>query len=136
MGKPKVVQRESGNFLKRPILGTALTYDKGFSRSGAIDHNTYHEGGAAFDKAKAFGMTKSIRGNPLGCGCNVAYLHGIGEVKDGQIEADYVCDSGWHNYVVFEVNEIKEKEKQEVKIDVNGNITNEEGFKAGDLEEF
>jgi hypothetical protein len=92
--------------------------------------------GNAAAKAAVYGLPAMVRGDPLGCGCEEAHLHGIGKVKNGQIEADYMCDVGWHNYMVFSVNEKKTKKKREVKLDKFGKVMEDEGFKATDLEEL
>lgn len=98
--------------------------------------STYKKKGAAAEKGAALGLPFKIRGNPLGCGCEEANLHGISEVKDGEVECDYMCDAGWHNWVVLRVKQKKQPKKQEITVDKFGNPMQDEGFKATELEEL
>lgn len=132
----KVVRSESGNECMDPLLGMPLRYDEGFDADGQIDHFTYEEPGEVAKAGMAYGLPAKVNGNPnLGCGCSVAYLHATGDItQDGMIEADYMCDSGWHNFFVFELN--MQERKRQVTIDKDGNLQADEGFTAGDLEEY
>lgn len=79
------------------------------------------------------GLPLKITGNPLGCGCSEAFLISAGEAKDQKIEADYQCDSGWHNYVVFDVMPREDK----IEITKTGQIVmGGEGHQAGPLQEL
>ncbi len=86
------------------------------------------------NEALEMGLPQKIRGNPLGCACHVAYLVSVGPVIDGQIEADYQCDSGWHNYVVFQVRQYTTEGERGIKINKFGDLIESEGFQAGELE--
>jgi hypothetical protein len=125
-----------------PILGAELTYDDGFSPDGAVDSMEWDEQGGAAAKAKTYGLPHVIHGNPLGCYCHEAYLHGIGNLVNGHIECDYMCDAGWHNYIVFEVREKKRRiqrprvKKDKVLLDLYGNPMKDKGFTAGELEQL
>jgi hypothetical protein len=93
------------------------------------------------DKNITFGLPAKIYGRPLGCGCRVAYLSSVGEVNEnGEVEANYKCDSRWDNYVVFQVIAKKKTVKKEkaVKLDKNGQVKigGDDDFKAQDLEEL
>jgi hypothetical protein len=135
--KPPLVKKESGEGDLRPILGKALTYDKGFDKDGYIeDDDEWEKPLAAAEKAAKYGLPAHVRGRPLGCGCNIAHLHAIGKVVKGQLEVDYMCDSGWHNFMVFQVREKKKAKPRQVLIDKFGNLTAHEGFKAQELEEL
>jgi hypothetical protein len=111
------VERRSGNRSLEPIRGQALTYG---------------EAGKTF--GFGFGLPERIEGDPLGCGCDEAFLAGCSAVMGNEVEADYQCSSGWHNYVVFTVAAVGAR--QQLKVDTNGNVTASEGFSAGDLEEY
>lgn len=82
------------------------------------------------------GLPNAIYGTPeLGCGCESARLVGMGEIQsDGQLEAEYDCDSGWHNYVIFGMRSNEAKEA--IKLDKFGNVIEGTGFTAGDLNEY
>lgn len=114
----KILQMKSGTPSEKPIRqGTRLQYNKRVVAAGM-----------------SYGLPRIIRGNPLGCGCRQGYLVGVGDIIDGRIEADYSCDSKWHNYVLFEVEQLKQGVK--LKYDTNGNIIEEEGYQADELEDF
>lgn len=85
----------------------------------------------------SIGLPSFIKGNPrLGCTCTEAYLHSVGEIVDGQIEADYMCHAGWHNYVVFKIFTKDTDKAQQVHIDHEGNLVDGQSFVAGSLEEL
>lgn len=143
MSNYKIIDRSSGNVGDvEPILGKPLEYDEGFDvESGPLNNeewenfnDEYKTPGKAAQRGIDLGLPKFIRGDPLGCGCGIAYLHAVGEVVNGQVEADYMCDSGWHNFVVMQVK-TKEK-KREVKIDKFGLVVGDEGHKFNGLEEY
>lgn len=114
----------------------SLTYDKGFTADGEVDEDNWHKPGNAAAAAQEYGLPAMVRGNPLGCGCREAHLHGIGKVKDGKIECDYMCYAGWHNFMVFNVKQKKQKRQKKILLDKFGNVTADEGFTAGDLAEL
>lgn len=136
-----------------PLLGADLVYDENF-HDYSHDYSTadeFYENGELYGddiwkvKGKAakegakYGLPFRIAGHPLGCGCDEAFLHGIGKLKDGQIEADYVCDVGWHNYAIFKIKEKKKPKKKEVKQEIKLNKFGEVdqvGFTATELEDY
>lgn len=87
-------------------------------------------------EARMYGLPGSIRGNPLGCGCNIAHLVSAGPVINGEIEANYHCDAQWKNYVVFQVRQHTTDSERGIKIDKFGNLVADEGFQAGELGEL
>ncbi len=89
--------------------------------------------GKAVSLAVKFGLPKKITGTPLGCGCRVAYLAGATKPVNSHIEADYMCDAGWHNYVRFELIGFENKSEGEIKIDANGNLIETTGIEAREL---
>lgn len=132
IGDLKVKETKSGSGSLPPITGK-LKYDKGFSASGYYsDRGDYFREGQAAKAGAAFGMPFKINGHPLGCGCSEAYIHAIGEIRDGMIEADYMCDSGWHNFVVFELEEMGKQ--QGLVVDKNGNLVETQDVGHGDQE--
>lgn len=90
----------------------------------------------ALKEARSYGLPEKIRGNPLGCGCNVAHLVSAGPVVDGMIEANYHCDSNWKNYVVFQVRQYTKEGEMGLKINKFGELVESEGYQAGELEEM
>lgn len=78
--------------------------------------------GRARNQALKFGLPKVIKGNPLGCRCNEAFLVGATKPVGSHIEADYMCDVGYHNYVVFELIGFENKGEAVLKVDSHGNL--------------
>lgn len=118
---------------RKPLLKKPLKYDKGFEvnkdtglfKSFYKDDDVWKTMGQVAQDGMKFGLPNRIEGSPLGCGCEEAYLHGVGDITpEGHIEADYVCDSGWHNFVVFQLG-LKERPTQ-IRIDKNGDIIEKE----------
>lgn len=134
----KVIRRstegESWTY-SEPLLGKALKYDAGFDEGGLVDYDNYRKPGKEALRGIAMGLPKFIRGK-LGCGCNIGYLHAVGELKNGQIEADYMCDSGWHNFVIFQMTEKKNNASAEKQYDKYGHEITEKSFVAPSLEDF
>lgn len=94
------------------------------------------DGGAARDAASEYGLPNMIRGNPLGCKCRTATLVGATKPVMGHIEADYMCDSGYHNFVVFRLIGFDARAKSELKLDSNGNIVDTSSTETAELGEF
>lgn len=132
----KEIRRESGNKSKQPLRGYDLKYDKGFDKYGRYTTRKYRMAGDESQKAVDMGLPLVVYGRPLGCGCNEAYLHGVGEIIDGQLECDYMCSSGWHNFILFSMRTQDATAEREVKLDKYGNLTENVGFEATELEEF
>lgn len=86
--------------------------------------------------AKNMGMPAYIEGNPLGCGCQIAHLHAVGAVLESHMEADYMCDSGWHNFVLFKVRAQDNRSDNSIKVNTSGELVAEQGVSPGELEEF
>lgn len=120
-----------------PSTETALFKD-GFrpnGRLGAGNRLTDLPGMSASEMRRreviGYGLPAKIYGNPvLGCTCRVASLVSATQIVDGMIEADYMCDSGWHNYVVFEVRQYTSESKTQLKIDADGNVIMSTGTDA------
>lgn len=131
-----------------------IKYDKGFEvekdNTFDVPYNP-EEGDERFSRDKwitpgkaantgiSLGMPASINasnGGALGCGCVEAFLHGVGDIIDGTIEADYVCDFGYHNYVIFELEQMGKRSG--LQVDKNGNLieTQEVGHADDGLEEY
>lgn len=87
-------------------------------------------------QAQAFGLPAKIRDNPLGCGCKVAFLVGATKPVGSHIEADYMCDSGWHNYVIFELVGFEQKAEDQIKINTNGELINDSDHQTQELGGF
>lgn len=136
IGGLDVVANKTDSYLGTPITGE-LTYDNGFSVEGdTLDGKGWRTPGEAAKKGAEYGLPQFIYGLPLGCGCSTAWLHAIGEVKNGLLEADYMCDSGWHNFVVLRVKENKKKKERKLQIDRSGNLVEEQEVKITELEEY
>lgn len=91
----------------------------------------------AIKDSAGYGLPQKIRGNPLGCGCQVAHLSSVSAVKDGLVEADYQCDASWHNYVVFEVRQNTNLPENSIKIGPNGELVEgDPDMDTAELEEF
>jgi len=143
----KEIRRESGHPDFRPIGGKELKYDKGFDKDGNMpggyaadsyegaDH-AYYKPGEESSKAANMGLPLVVYGSPLGCGCSEAYLHGVGDVINGQLEADYMCSSGWHNFIEFSMRTQDIDPERAIKIDKYGNFTEDRGYEAKELEEM
>lgn len=143
----EVEDRSGGMHAVDPILGEPLKYDEGFENNGDIwdyedtdaayeaFNKSYNTPGEAVKDIMAMGLPAKVQG-PLGCGCSEAVLHGVGEIKNGRVEVDYMCDSGWHNFLVFQMRVQGKKPDREVKIDKYGGLTTEKAFTAQELQEF
>ena len=129
------IQRESGDEYISPIRGKELKYDKGFSSDGDI-YGVWTEPGEEAKRAIEMGLPKVVHGNPLGCGCGEAYLHGVGDIIDGQIECDYMCSSGWHNFIVLAMRQQTPQSERQVKVDKFGNLIDDVNTEVKELEEF
>lgn len=122
MAELPIKRMHSGFQCHQPENGP-LQYDAGFSGGGSIDSNHYEEPGEVARQGMSMGMPDHIEAEPagrLGCGCQEAWLHAIGEIQNGMIEADYMCDSGWHNFVIFELEQMGNRTG--LVIDANGNL--------------
>ncbi len=112
-----------------PLLGTNLDYDEGFHGYEESDedgeHYAYNDWSSMGDISKktiSYGIPHRVTGH-LGCGCSEAFLHGMGkETPDGHLETDYICDYGYHNYIVY-IIERKERSNTRKKIIKDGQIT-------------
>lgn len=135
---PEIVKNASGTSGKRPLLKKPLRYDKGFSKDGDIpNYNAWTKEGNAAKFANDYGVPALVQGDPLGCGCDEAHLHAVGDITEaGLLEVDYMCDSGWHNYYVYQLHMQKNPTQNEVKIDKFGNLSADQGFKATQLGDF
>lgn len=100
-------------------LDETLKYDRGQSRAQAL----------------LLGLPEKVRGNPLGCRCSEAFLVGATKPVGSHIEADYMCDQGYHNYMLFELIGFEQKPQTELKIGPNGELVedvDEETKELGD----
>lgn len=131
----KEIRRESGGTSKPPMRGFDLKYDKGFDKYGNMN-GKYFEVGEESRKMTDMGLPLVVYGNPLGCGCAEAYLHGVGEIIDGQVECDYMCRSGWHNFILFSMRTQDAGNERGIKIDKYGNLIDEVASEVRELEEF
>lgn len=111
---------DSVTFLKSTGMGAADKID-----NGALNR-----------QALQFGLPKHIQGTPLGCGCQTAHLAGATKPVGSHIEADYMCDSGWHNYVYFELIGFENKGESKLKVDVNGNLIEDEKQETKELGDY
>ena len=135
-----IVRRSNGDEPRpnrKPLRGQPLKYDKGYSHDmGEMDWDTWRDtSGEVAQSGIALGMPASIQAalhGKLGCGCSEAYLHALGDIVDGKIEADYMCDYGWHNYVVFEMEQMGKQ--QGLVVDKNGNLVETQDVGHGDTE--
>lgn len=132
----KEIRRESGGRSKSPMRGYDLKYDKGFSKHGTIADGKYRQVGEESRKMTDMGLPLVVYGQPLGCGCSEAYLHGVGDIIDGQVECDYMCSSGWHNFILFSMRTQDADNERSVKIDKYGNLVDEVASEVRELEEF
>lgn len=87
-------------------------------------------------RAVQLGLPKFIRGNPLGCGCSEAHLAGATKPVNSHIEADYMCDSGWHNFVVFEIVGFENLGDATIKVNANGDLEESHEVTTGELKEY
>lgn len=122
-----------------PSTDTAIfregTYDGRLGARSRLTKNGHMmDSDMALQTALENGLPRKIRGRPLGCGCGEAQLVTVSPAVDGVVEADYHCDAGWHNYVSFNVRQYAAEGQNSIKIDKYGNLTESEGFQAGELE--
>jgi hypothetical protein len=134
----KLVRTESGRAYKNPLLGQPLHYDQGYGSDGRIPggHNTrtglknWVTPGDAAKWGGAYGLPPHVRaklGSQLGCGCQEAHLHAVGDINsESLLEADYMCSYGYHNYYVFEVEQEQADSPRAIKLDLNGNMIEDE----------
>ncbi len=98
------------------------------------------DGGKSMDIARLYGLPEAIKApapKMLGCGCHEAHLAGATVPIGSHIEADYMCDSGWHNFVVFELIGFDNKGENKVRVDINGDLVEGDPEpEARELEEF
>lgn len=84
-----------------------------------------------------YGLPQTVYGRPLGCGCRSATLSCVGKpTPDGYIHADYRCPSNYSNIFRFKIETAKTEEKKELKLNVNGQLVEQEGHQATTLEEY
>lgn len=97
--------------------------------------NLKYDGGNARKMALALGLPERVRGDPLGCTCHTAHLVGATKPVGSHVEADYMCDSGYHNYMLFELIGFEQKPETQLKIGPNGELVedvDEETKELGD----
>lgn len=120
-----------GSYARRdPKKGKRLTQQK-ITKFNPFDSKGEKQ---SIEMEKRYGLPHMITGNPLGCGCNEAYLSGVGEVTEsGEIECDYRCDANWANFVVFRLKQKPKKKvvKKKKEVTLGG-----EGYQAKKLEEL
>lgn len=91
--------------------------------------------GETVNLAQQYGLPPSIVGN-LGCGCRTAHLTGATAPVGSHIEADYMCDVGYHNYVYFELIGFENKGENSIELDANGDLVETAKTEARELSEF
>lgn len=128
LGSPRRGRQATGELSYRPISSGQMEYGR--------NRQLKKDGGKAVETAQKYGLPKHIRGNPLGCGCNEAHLAGATKPVGSHIEADYMCDVGWHNYVVFELIGFEAKTESSIKVDANGNLIEDAKTEPRELGDF
>lgn len=127
----------TGSRTRLELKAGNITYDKAAMTPEQRDYGRgkKYDGGVSRGQALLLGLPEKVRGNPLGCGCGEANLVGATQPVGSHIEADYMCDSGWHNYLLFELIGFEQKPETQLKIDASGNLVedvDEETKELGD----
>lgn len=94
------------------------------------------DGGVSRTMALKLGLPPHVRADPLGCGCDEAHLVGATKPVGSHIEADYMCDSGYHNYMLFELIGFEQKPETQLKIGVNGELVEDVDEETKELGDF
>lgn len=127
-----------------------LTYDSSDTERGILtaaerlvtgENYNYREkfkkdNGETANLATKYGLPPAIKGNPLGCGCPEAFLAGATKPVGSHIEADYMCDAGYHNFVYYQLIGFENKSEGQIKVDSSGNLTEDTKTEARELGEF
>lgn len=125
-------ETKRGRLLSRTRVSIGESYNKEMRQ----EENLITDKGKTVNLAVKFGLPEAIKGNPLGCSCDIAHLAGATPPVGSHIEADYMCDYGYHNYVYFELIGFENKGESKLKIDANGDLIEETKTEAKELEEF
>lgn len=128
LGSRSRVRQETGQLSYGPITSEQKDY-RG-------NRSLQHDDGKAIATARMYGLPEHIEGNPLGCKCSEAHLAGATKPVGSHIEADYMCDYGYHNYVVFQLIGFEDNTESSIKVDANGNLIEDATTEPRELGDF
>lgn len=107
-----------------------------FNQEHYRENSKLKKGAKNIKMALEYGLPPVVHAEPLACNCYEGHLVGATRPVNGFVEADYMCDYGYHNYMVFRLLGVDLKGQTQLKVNANGDIVETSENNPGQLGEL